>query len=126
MYRDLIALRRAEPAFTAHDFRALSASADEDARWFRLVQGSVEILVNFSDGDVALPAGDDRPMLFATDPRVSRDAGMRPAARAVSGGTGSGGGVDALRSVHAQPGAVGQHDRTVCGDGDGVLGVRSA
>ncbi|MGA7149507.1 MAG: malto-oligosyltrehalose trehalohydrolase, partial [Microbacterium sp.] len=76
MYRDLIALRRAEPAFTAHDFRALSASADEDARWFRLGQGSVEILVNFSDGDVALPAGDDRPMLFATDPRVSRDAGM--------------------------------------------------
>jgi maltooligosyltrehalose trehalohydrolase len=70
LYRDLIALRRSVPDLTASDFRRLSGDADEDARWLRLRQGDVEILVNFSVDPVELPVGSGATVLLATDASV--------------------------------------------------------
>lgn len=59
LYRDLLALRRDVPGFSDPDFASISASADEEARWFRLHRPGAEILVDFSTAPVrlAVPSG---------------------------------------------------------------------
>lgn len=60
LHRELVSLRRRLPGLTDPDFRHVSATADEDARWFRLQRPGAEILVNFSANPVTLEvqAGD--------------------------------------------------------------------
>lgn len=67
LYRQLIALRRADDAFTDPAFDALSAAADEDERWFRLHRGPAQVLVNFSQTTVRLPVAEHAQTLVATD-----------------------------------------------------------
>ncbi|WP_169582330.1 MULTISPECIES: malto-oligosyltrehalose trehalohydrolase [Microbacterium] len=74
MYRELIALRRRIPGLTDPDFRHLSATADEDARWFRLVRPGVEVLVNFSTEAVRLPVP-GAALAWATDSRAEASDG---------------------------------------------------
>jgi maltooligosyltrehalose trehalohydrolase len=71
LYRDLIALRRSRPELTAPDFQGLSATADEDERWFRLSRGSLEIVVNFGTEQIGLTGGGADGILLATDEGVA-------------------------------------------------------
>lgn len=75
VYRELIALRRALPGVTDPDFRHVSASADEDARWFRLRRPGAEVLVNFSTRAVELDVEDGGRIVFATDASATMAAG---------------------------------------------------
>lgn len=75
LYRDLLALRRARPEFTDPDFHALTATADDGERWFRLRRGSTEILVNFSAETVRLPVEGVQRVLLSTDAAASSNAG---------------------------------------------------
>ena len=52
VYRELAALRRAEPALTDPSFGAVSCRVDEDARFFSMVRGDLQVLVNFGDVQV--------------------------------------------------------------------------
>ena len=76
LYRDLLALRRARPELTDPDFHALTATADDDGRWFRLRRGSTEILVNFSAEPVRLPVDGSQRVLLSTDAAASSDDGF--------------------------------------------------
>jgi maltooligosyltrehalose trehalohydrolase len=76
LYRELLALRRARPELTDPDFHALTASADDGGRWFRLRRGSTEILVNFSAEPARLPVDGSRRVLLSTDAAASSDDGF--------------------------------------------------
>ncbi len=52
VYRQLAALRRAEPALTDPSFTATSCRVDEETRFFSMVRGDLEVLVNFGDTEV--------------------------------------------------------------------------
>lgn len=71
LYRRLIGLRRELEVFTDPDFRTVSASADEAARWFRMRRGDVEVLANFGDRDVELEVGVVPEVLVTTDPALA-------------------------------------------------------
>jgi maltooligosyltrehalose trehalohydrolase len=68
-YRELIALRRREPELTMPDFGMLSADWDDEAGWFELRQGAVEILVNLGT-EPKLSSG-AASILFSTSPGVA-------------------------------------------------------
>ncbi|WP_347975733.1 malto-oligosyltrehalose trehalohydrolase [Microbacterium sp. ProA8] len=76
LYRDLLALRREHPELTDPDFHALTATADDVGRWFRLQRGSIEILVNFSAEPARLPVDGSRRVLLSTDAAASSDDGF--------------------------------------------------
>jgi maltooligosyltrehalose trehalohydrolase len=76
LYRDLLALRRERPELTDPDFHALTATADDVGRWFRLRRGSTEILVNFSVEPVRLPVDGSRRVLLSTDAAAPSDDGF--------------------------------------------------
>jgi maltooligosyltrehalose trehalohydrolase len=67
LYRRLIALRREIDDVTDPDFRSVTASADEDARWFRMRRGTVEVVVNFGQDDVECAVDPDHEVLLTTD-----------------------------------------------------------
>ncbi|MEL5990216.1 malto-oligosyltrehalose trehalohydrolase [Microbacterium phosphatis] len=73
MHKELIALRRREPELTDPRFSQLSATFSEDPRWIRIRRGSLEIAVNLADA--AMPIGEPREILFATQPPAE---GMLP------------------------------------------------
>ena len=73
MHKELIALRRREPELTDPRFSQLSATFSEDPRWIRIRRGSLEIAVNLAD--TAMPVGEPREILFATQPPAE---GMLP------------------------------------------------
>jgi maltooligosyltrehalose trehalohydrolase len=68
-YRELIALRRREAELTTPDFGMLSADWDDDASWFELRRGAVEVLVNLGTEPRLRPGG--ATLLFATSPAVT-------------------------------------------------------
>jgi maltooligosyltrehalose trehalohydrolase len=67
LYRELISMRRTIPGITDPDFRHLTASADEEARWFRFGRPGVEILVDFSTRGVRLPVPSGWRVVSKTD-----------------------------------------------------------
>ena len=70
LYRSLLQLRRAHADLSEPRFRAISAEADEERRWFRLRRGTTEVLVNFADEPVTVPAPETPDVHLATDPRA--------------------------------------------------------
>ncbi|HWH27164.1 MAG TPA: malto-oligosyltrehalose trehalohydrolase [Pseudolysinimonas sp.] len=75
LYRELIALRRRESAWTLATFRDLSADYDDEAGRFRLHIGELQVAVNLGSGtwDVA-----GSELLLATSERVTaRPLGVR-------------------------------------------------
>ena len=68
-YRELIALRRREPELTTPDFGMLSADWDDDAGWFELRQGEVEVLVNLGTAPRRWTGA--ASLLFATSSSVT-------------------------------------------------------
>jgi maltooligosyltrehalose trehalohydrolase len=73
LHRRIIALRKSLPGLTDPDFRHVQATADEEARWFRLRRPGVEIVVNFSHTPMALAV--DGAIALATDEAVAVDGG---------------------------------------------------
>jgi maltooligosyltrehalose trehalohydrolase len=76
LYRELLALRRARPELTDPDFHALTATADDGGRCFRLRRGGTEILVNFSAEPARLPVDGSRRVLLSTDATASAEDGF--------------------------------------------------
>ncbi|WP_341999022.1 malto-oligosyltrehalose trehalohydrolase [Microbacterium sp. LWH7-1.2] len=70
LYRSLLQLRRAHADLSEPHFRAISAEADEERRWFRLRRGTTEVLVNFAAEPVTVPAPETPDVHLATDPRA--------------------------------------------------------
>jgi maltooligosyltrehalose trehalohydrolase len=64
-YRDLIALRRAEPDLTDPDLSIVTVAFDEAERWLAFRRGDVFVVVNLSGAsrDIALGAGGPRRVL---------------------------------------------------------------
>ena len=70
-YRDLIALRHAEPDLADPSFASVSVSFDEDERWIVVRRGSLRVAANFSGVPRAVTL--DAPateILLASDPAV--------------------------------------------------------
>ncbi len=72
LHRELIRLRKAEPALTDPSFASLSAEFSDEERWFRLDRGPVSILVAFGE-ERDFPVGGE--LLLATAAGVTTDAG---------------------------------------------------
>lgn len=73
VYRELAALRRAEPALTDPAFGAVSCRVDEDARFFSMTRGDLQVLINFGDEVVVVESAHE-DVLFATPSGVEQDA----------------------------------------------------
>lgn len=56
-YRELIALRRAEPDLSDPDLAAVRVAYDEEVRWFVFRRGDVRVAVNFGKEPVTIPLG---------------------------------------------------------------------
>jgi maltooligosyltrehalose trehalohydrolase len=67
LYRDLLALRGRFGQFTDPSFASVEASADEDARWFRMSRGDVVVLVNLAERAQELPVPQNAEVLLSTD-----------------------------------------------------------
>lgn len=76
LYRRLLGLRREIPALTDPDFRRVTASADEQARWFRLERPGVQVLVNFSTSSVSQPVPPGWEIVLATDAAAEVEDGV--------------------------------------------------
>ncbi len=85
LYRALLALRRERAELTDPDFRHLEAACDEQAGWFRLRRGGMEVVVNFSGTEAELPADGAADVVLATDDdaRLAADRLFLPARSAV-------------------------------------------
>jgi maltooligosyltrehalose trehalohydrolase len=68
LYRELIRLRGSVPELAEPDFGMLSAEWDEDASWFVLHRGRVDVLVNFGQESRLFPV--TGTVLFATSAAV--------------------------------------------------------
>jgi maltooligosyltrehalose trehalohydrolase len=66
-YRQLIALRRAEPSLNDPAFASLSAEVDDEQRWIRLGHASIDIAVNLADEARLVPVREGGRVLWATD-----------------------------------------------------------
>jgi len=55
LYKELIALRRSQPALSDPSFAHLRASYDDELRWFRLERDNLSIVVNFGTETLELP-----------------------------------------------------------------------
>lgn len=73
LYRRLIALRRDVPDLTDPAFASVSASADEQARWFRVRRGTTEILVNLAHDTQTLSVTGGSSVLLGTDESARLD-----------------------------------------------------
>ncbi|MBL1084271.1 malto-oligosyltrehalose trehalohydrolase [Streptomyces actinomycinicus] len=68
-YRQLIALRRAQPDLTDPDLADTKVAYDEDARWLAFRRGDVRVAVNLGKEPAAIPLGTGRvEVLAAWDP----------------------------------------------------------
>ncbi|MPY64093.1 malto-oligosyltrehalose trehalohydrolase [Streptomyces spongiae] len=56
-YRDLIALRHAQPDLTDPDLADTKVACDEDARWFAFRRGDVRVAVNLGKEPAGIPLG---------------------------------------------------------------------
>lgn len=72
LHRDLIRLRKSEPAFADPSFAALSAEVDGAASTFRLRLGDIDVLVNLGERDWHADAG---ALLLGTSPAVRAEGG---------------------------------------------------
>jgi maltooligosyltrehalose trehalohydrolase len=72
LYRRLVALRETEPELTTPDFGMLSADFDDDAGWFVLRQGALEVLVNLGQTTWLAPGA--ATVLLATGEGVEATA----------------------------------------------------
>lgn len=71
-YRDLIALRRSDPAFGRTDFASVGARYDEDAGWFAMTRGDRVVLCVLAEGSVHLPFP-IAPTLCWHEPEIAAD-----------------------------------------------------
>jgi maltooligosyltrehalose trehalohydrolase len=80
-YQRLAGLRRTHPDLTDPAFRSTSCAVDEERRLFRMRRGGLLVVVNFGDGAVSVPLGQDAGLLFASgdDVVVDQDALLLPA-----------------------------------------------
>lgn len=79
LYRDLIALRAAQPDLRDADLSAVRVDYDESAAWLVVHRGSLGVAVNLADTPQTVPtaAGD---IVFATDAAAIVDTGVALAA----------------------------------------------
>src|SRR5699024_8763544 len=71
-YRELIALRAAEPELAAGDLRAVDVDFDEAQRWIRVGRGSFTVVANLSDASRRLPGpGTGGSIVLATSAGVT-------------------------------------------------------
>ena len=75
IYRQLATLRRAEPALTDPSFGATSCRVDEEAGFFSMIRGDLQILVNFSEVEVGARI-ETIELLFETESGVDLAAGV--------------------------------------------------
>ncbi|WP_128374759.1 malto-oligosyltrehalose trehalohydrolase [Streptomyces cavernae] len=64
-YRELIAVRRAEPDLSMPDLAAVRVAYDEEARWLALRRGDVRVAVNLAKEPAAIPLGTGRLRVLA-------------------------------------------------------------
>jgi maltooligosyltrehalose trehalohydrolase len=76
-YQQLARLRREHADLTDPRFDRVSCSVDEEARLFRMRRGSLEIVVNFSDGPAEVELGEATDLLFQTGKGVAVGASLR-------------------------------------------------
>lgn len=69
VYRQLARVRRAEPAVTDPAFGSTTCRVAEDPRFFTMVRGDLEMLVNFGDAPVERAVDSDE-LVFGTGPDV--------------------------------------------------------
>ena len=82
VYRDLARLRREHPELTDPSFGHTSVRVDEDARFFSMVRGDLQVVVNFGDAEVTARIG-PAELLFETASAVDLvDGGIRVPAHA--------------------------------------------
>ncbi len=71
-YRELIALRAAEPDLADGDLRAVEVEFDESQRWIRIGRGAFTVVANLSDEPRRLPGvGVGASIVLATAPEVA-------------------------------------------------------
>ncbi len=73
VYRRLAALRRSRPELTDPSFAAVSCTADEETRLFRMRRGDLEVVVNFGDDAAEVDLDGPAALLFATGDGVTLD-----------------------------------------------------
>jgi len=74
-YRELLALRRAEPDLSDPDLAAVRVAFDEESRWLALRRGDVRVAVNLGKPAAAIPLGTGRlRVLAAWEPVVAPGA----------------------------------------------------
>jgi maltooligosyltrehalose trehalohydrolase len=75
IYRALAVLRRTVPELTDPRFAELSATYDDDARWFRLNRGPVVILANLGGDELSIELGGNARALLITDAATTLTGG---------------------------------------------------
>lgn len=83
LYQDLIRLRKSEVDLANAGFAATDVSLDSAAGWLRFSRGMLEVLLNFSDSDVALPAPGAEILLATGQATGSGESLLLPALSAV-------------------------------------------
>jgi maltooligosyltrehalose trehalohydrolase len=80
-YRRLAELRRTHRDLTGPAFRSTSCAVEEERRLFRMRRGDLLVVVNFGEGPVSVPVGEDAGLLFVSgdDVVVDQDALLLPA-----------------------------------------------
>ncbi|WP_327698343.1 malto-oligosyltrehalose trehalohydrolase [Streptomyces sp. NBC_00459] len=64
-YRDLIALRHAQPDLTDPDLSDIKVAYDEEARWIGFRRGDVRVVANLAPKSAAIPLGPRRARVLA-------------------------------------------------------------
>ncbi|MEV5985350.1 malto-oligosyltrehalose trehalohydrolase [Streptomyces sp. NPDC052051] len=72
-YRELIALRHAQPDLSGPDLADVKVAYDEDARWFAFRRGDVRVAVNLSRQPARIPLGVHARVLAAWEPVAPPD-----------------------------------------------------
>jgi maltooligosyltrehalose trehalohydrolase len=75
-HRQLIALRRAEPALSSGSFDDADVRFDEDAKWLVVERGDLSIVCNFGPDPVTVP-GVSGDVVLASDEVSAADNGLR-------------------------------------------------
>jgi maltooligosyltrehalose trehalohydrolase len=80
-HRQLIRLRRAEPALSDGKMEALKIHFDEPARWLVMERGNIKVACNFENQSQRIPLSSSSPqILLASDraAKISRDEALMP------------------------------------------------